>query len=143
MTKILLPVDGSPNALRAARKVVEMASLWKEAPRIVPLYVHLPLPRAGLVSRVVGRSVVRRYYREDGEQAVMATLKVLKKAGYPLMPAFHVGPIAETIVNFARRNKFDLICIGSRGMTATANLLLGSVATKVLHLAEVPVLMIR
>ena len=54
-----------------------------------------------------------------------------------------VGPVAETIVAYAKRHKCDLICLGTRGMTAAANLVMGSVATKVLHLAGVPVIIVR
>jgi nucleotide-binding universal stress UspA family protein len=54
-----------------------------------------------------------------------------------------VGPIAETIVGHAKKLKADLIFVGTRGMTATANALLGSVATKVLHISPVPVLLVK
>ena len=56
---------------------------------------------------------------------------------------FIVCRVAETIVAHAKSGKFDLICIGTRGMTATGNLLLGSVATKVLHLSDTPVITVR
>jgi nucleotide-binding universal stress UspA family protein len=36
-----------------------------------------------------------------------------------------------------------MIYLGTRGMTALPNMLLGSVATKVLHLAQVPVVLIH
>jgi nucleotide-binding universal stress UspA family protein len=68
---------------------------------------------------------------------------VLKDAGFAAGTILAVGPIAETIVAQAKSGKFDLICIGTRGMTATGNLLLGSVATRVLHLADMPVITVR
>jgi nucleotide-binding universal stress UspA family protein len=54
-----------------------------------------------------------------------------------------VGPIAESIVKQAVRTHCDLIMIGTRGMTAAANLLLGSTATRVLHISELPVLLVK
>ena len=50
---------------------------------------------------------------------------------------------ACSIVEYAKRQKCDMICVGTRGMTAAANLVMGSVATKVLHLADVPVIVIK
>ena len=141
--KILLAVDGSPHAVKATRKVLELAARMSEPVQIVPIHVHLPLPRAGAVRRVLGSQVVQRYYREEAEAAVLPSLRLLKKAGYASQPVFKVGPIAETITEYARSGQADLIALGTRGMTATANLLLGSVATKVLHLASVPVLTVR
>lgn len=36
-----------------------------------------------------------------------------------------------------------MIYLGTRGMTALANVVMGSIATRVLHLAEVPVVLVR
>ena len=49
---------------------------------------------------------------------------------------------AETIVDCAQRSGCDMIHMGTRGMTALANMGMGSIATKVLHLAQVPVLLV-
>ena len=54
-----------------------------------------------------------------------------------------VGSIAETIIDQAKRSDSDMICMGTRGMTALASMALGSVATRVLHLAEIPVMLIH
>lgn len=143
MTRILLPVDGSKHALRATRKLIKVAQQWLERPEIVPLYVHLPVPRVGGISAVVSTAALRNYYKEEGEAALAPVERLLEKAGYQVDSHIQVGPIADTIVEYARRGKCDLICIGTRGMTAAANLMMGSVATKVLHLAEVPVIVIK
>jgi len=54
-----------------------------------------------------------------------------------------VGPVAEILVAHAKARRCGMIVIGSRGMGAAGNLLLGSTATKVLHLSGVPVLVAR
>jgi len=143
MTKILLAADGSAHSVRAARKLIKLAAEWKGRPEITAINVHLPLPAMGRVSMVVGKSDIQKYYREESEKAMKPVLKVLKDAGFTAKTLLDIGPIAETIVANAKRGKFDLICIGTRGMTATGNLLLGSVATKVLHLSDVPVITVR
>ncbi len=54
-----------------------------------------------------------------------------------------VGHVAQSIAKLAEEGKFDLVVMGSRGHGDVANLVLGSVTTKVLALCSVPVLLIR
>jgi nucleotide-binding universal stress UspA family protein len=54
-----------------------------------------------------------------------------------------LGDPAAEIVLAARRLKCQSIVMGSRGMGAIRSMLLGSVATKVSHLARVPVTLVR
>lgn len=50
---------------------------------------------------------------------------------------------AATIIDYAKKNDTDLIVISTHGYTGLKKMLLGSVAFKVLHEAQVPVLLIR
>ncbi len=54
-----------------------------------------------------------------------------------------VGDPAEEIVACAVAGRFDLIVMGTHGHTALANLVMGSVATKMLARSKVPVLFMR
>ena len=60
-------------------------------------------------------------------------------AGIAKSRASSWAPIVEKAVNTG----CDLVCIGSRGMTGLGNALLGSTATKVLHLSKLPVLLVK
>ena len=51
--------------------------------------------------------------------------------------------MAETIVKHAKTTGSDLIYIGTRGMTELGKFLLGSTATKVMHISTVPVLLVK
>lgn len=53
------------------------------------------------------------------------------------------GPIARSIVEFAKARQADAIVIGNRGLGDTANALLGSVVHKVANLAECPCIIIK
>jgi nucleotide-binding universal stress UspA family protein len=55
----------------------------------------------------------------------------------------HVGPAPETIVRVARDLGCELICLGTHGRGTLGNALMGSVATKVLHLSAIPVMLAR
>jgi nucleotide-binding universal stress UspA family protein len=84
-----------------------------------------------------------RYYREEGEKMLAAARGLLDAAGITYAPHILVGPIAETIVAHARGSGCHMICMGTRGMTALSNVVMGSTATKVLHLADVPVVLVH
>jgi nucleotide-binding universal stress UspA family protein len=141
--KILLAVDGSTHSLEAAKCLVEHVARYRRKPQVELVYVHLPVPKLPGMGSVVGRSQIRRYYEEEGAQALAAAKKLLDAARIAYAAHVLVGQPAESIVSHAQAARCDLICIGNRGMSAAGNLLLGSVATRVLHIAKVPVLLAR
>ena len=56
--------------------------------------------------------------------------------------ALLVGSPAETIVDYAREHNCDLIVTGTHGRTGLTHMLMGSVAEKVVRLAECPVMVV-
>lgn len=141
--KILLAVDGSKNSLDAVRSLIDHAGWFKAHPEVHLLYVHLPVPKVGLFGAGPSKATLEKYYREEGEAALSKARKLLDKAGVPHKDAILVGPTAETICEQADAKGCDLIFMGTRGLTAAANMILGSVATKVLHSSKVPVLLVK
>jgi nucleotide-binding universal stress UspA family protein len=141
--KILLAVDGSKNSLKAVKCLIEHAGWYRESPTVELVHVHLPVPKLPNMSLAVGANQIRRYYETEGKAALSKARKLLAAAGIKHAPRLFIGPIAETIVRQARIGRCDLIMIGTRGMGAAANLLLGSVANKVMHLSPVPVLLVK
>jgi nucleotide-binding universal stress UspA family protein len=141
--RILLAVDGSESSVRAARKLVDTLDWYKERPAIELLTVHLPIPKFGHMGSVITHEMVERYYREETEAAVTPVAKVLDAAGAPYTTHVVVGPIAPSIVEQAAALGCDLIYMGTRGHGGLANMVLGSTATKVLHLAKSPVVLIH
>jgi nucleotide-binding universal stress UspA family protein len=92
---------------------------------------------------VVGARQLRRYYEEQGAAALSKARKLLAAGGVPYAARILVGEVAETIERQARHARCGAIVIGTRGMTAAANLVLGSIATKVLHAATRPVVLVK
>ena len=78
-----------------------------------------------------------------GKTREIITSKQLDKSAVAHTYHIGVGPVAETIANYAREHGCAQIVMGSRGLSAISNLLVGSVASKVLHLADVPVTLVR
>jgi nucleotide-binding universal stress UspA family protein len=141
--KILLAVDGSKSSLDAANCLIEHADWYREKPAVELVTVHLPVPKLPRMGMVVSKEQVQRYYEEEGAANLAKAKKKLDAAGIACQTRILVGPIAETIVKHAKTSRCDLIFVGTRGMTAAGNMLLGSVATKVLHLSSVPVLLVK
>jgi nucleotide-binding universal stress UspA family protein len=142
--KILLTVDGSESAVRATRKLVESAAAYKEPPQVELVTVHLPVPPIGGFSGVViSHEMIEQHYREEGEKALAPSKQILDEAKIRYTPHILVGDIAQSIVEHADKSRCDMIYMGTRGMGAVSNMLLGSIATKVLHLARVPIVLIR
>jgi len=135
--KILLAVDGSDHSLAAVKCVIEHSGWLREAPRIVLVTVHRPVPRMGRLAAVISRSDVERYYEEEGAKTLAAATRLLEQVGGVFETRTLIGEPAEIIAEHARKNGFDLICIG-----APANWL-GTTANKVVRLSDVPVLLVK
>ena len=141
--KILLAVDGSKHSLKAVKCLIEHAGWYREMPAVELVNVHLPVPRIRGMSAVVGASQVRRYYDREGKAALSKARRLLDKAGIGYFPRILVGPVAETLVRQARLTRCDLVMMGTRGMSAAANLLLGSCAHRVVNISPIPVLLVK
>ena len=140
--KILLAVDGSEISLRAVRSLIDHVQWFADKPTVHLLTVHPPIP-VGLAAQHIGQAALERYYREEGETMLAAARQLLEAALLPHTPHIHVGEPAAIIVRLAGELGCDLICMGSHGHGELQNAILGSVATRVLHLARVPVLLAK
>jgi len=140
--KILIPFDGSDNALRAVGQVLQHLDWYREQPEIHLLNVQLPVA-SGAVKMFISADQLRDYYDEEGEKALNAARDAVKAAGVSFHARVAVGDIAATVAQYARDNGCAMIVMGTRGMSAIGNVLLGSIATKVIHLAAQPVLLVK
>jgi nucleotide-binding universal stress UspA family protein len=138
--RILLAVDGSKASLDAVRNVIDNAAQYREPPAIELVTVHRAVPRVGIK---IGKSQLERYYREEGEQTLAEAKKLLDRAGLPYQAQILVGEPAEMIVKHAGKTGCDLVAVGAKGRGALGDMLLGSTVTKLLHLSDMPVLLVK
>jgi len=141
--KILIAVDGSAHSLDAVRYVIEHAAWYRDKPECELVVVHAPLPHLPRMGMVVSNEQVQHYYQEEGTKALAGAKRLLDVSGLAYREHILVGPVAESIVQQANTLACDMIVLATRGMGAAANMLLGSVATRVLHLAAVPVMLVK
>jgi nucleotide-binding universal stress UspA family protein len=122
--KILLAVDGSDHAKRAARVAADLARAHK----------------AGELRIVVAYDPART---RDAEAILEGTRAGLGKVPADLQSEILEGPVAEAILKVARTRKSDIIVMGSRGLGRLEGALLGSNSQKVVSHAPCPVLVVR
>jgi nucleotide-binding universal stress UspA family protein len=142
MFKVLIPVDGSACSDRAVAQFIEHAAWFRELPEIHLLHVHAPIP-VGRVQQHIGHDTLETYYREESEALLASAEALLNAAGLAFQRHIHVGSAAEIIVKLARELDCDIVFMGTHGRGALPAALLGSVAGKVLHLIDRPVILAK
>ena len=137
----LIPFDGSDHSLRALDLAIQEAKARLDAPRLLLLNVQLPL--SGDITRFIDRNTVNDFHREAGEKILAATKERLESCGLEHSQHSLVGQVAHAIVEFADTKGCSMIVMGAHGHGSVSGLLMGSVATKVLHQTSLPVLLIK
>lgn len=138
MEKILLAVDGSDNSLRATEEAAKIASLLPES-MIELVYVADFSKAKSDVLHTDGKEALELSRRkklfpmEEQLQAKKITHEVVVLHGDP----------GTTIVEYANRNAFDLVVIGSRGLNVLQEMVLGSVSHKVMKRVNCPALIVK
>jgi nucleotide-binding universal stress UspA family protein len=140
--KLLIPVDGSANALRAVGYVVGNVAALKDAPQVLLLNVQWNVA-TGNVKLFINHDTINDYYREQGLAALQSARAALDAAGLPYQYHISVGTPAEAIARYADEQAVDQIVMGRQGQGGLQSLLLGSVVHKVLHLTDRPVLLVK
>ena len=143
MLKFLVAVDGSAPSGRAVDHLIGHLGLLKEASEIHLLNVQHQIPYGSRVTSVVGHDKIAQFHREEGLAALKAAMQKLDAAGIKYHHHIGVGHEADVICQYAKEKGCDYIIMGTRGLGTVSNLVLGSVATKVIHLSAVPVLLVK
>ena len=139
--KVLLAVDGSPYTKKMLAYLTTHDDFIAGTAEFTALTVLPALPPRARAA--VGKEAVDSYYAEESAKILDPVVKFLERQGLKLKTVSKVGQAGETIAKFADTGKFDLLMMGSHGNTAFGNLVMGSVATKVLAGCQVPVLLVR
>jgi nucleotide-binding universal stress UspA family protein len=140
MLKVLVPVDGSENAMRALQQAVR---LLRERGDVEIHVLNVQPPLSGDVTTFVGSATVKDYHREEGEKVLAPAKALLDRERIPYKPHVTVGPAGESIAGFAKKLGCDSIIMGTRGMGGFKGALLGSVSTDAIQHSEVPVTLVK
>jgi nucleotide-binding universal stress UspA family protein len=141
--RVLCPIDFSPRSRPALEYAIRLAELAGAA--IDVLHVVPPPSEARVaVDAYLGRPLPQpsRLALDDARGRLSDAMSSCDRRG--LVPALHVevGEAAATIVRMAHELPADLVVIATRGHRGAAELLLGSVAHRVITTADCPVVVL-
>lgn len=139
---ILLAVDGSEYSTRAVDALLLFSERLRQMPRVQVLYVHLPIP-IGFATKHVAREIVDNYYHEEGLAVVQPVAERLRAAGLDAQVHVRVGSPGETIAHAVKDLDCDAVWMGTHGRGSVTQALLGSVAARVVALANKPVTLVK
>lgn len=138
---ILLAIDGSKYTKRMLAYVAAHDEWLGDRHRYTVLTV-VPFMHARAAA-VTARETIARYYRDEQEAVLKPVRAFFAKQGLAAEFVGETGDAAEQIAAHARKGKHELIVMGSHGRSNLSNLVMGSVATKVLATTKTPVLLVR
>jgi nucleotide-binding universal stress UspA family protein len=127
-------MDGSAAALKALKWAARDATAT-----LLVLNVQLPIRS----SRFVSKSMIADHQRRNADEALDPARALVKRLKGAARIFTAIGDPAAEIVAFANKQRCTGIVMGNRGQHPLAGLLLGSVATKVVHLAKCPVTIVK
>ena len=137
--KILLAVDGSEQALNAAKVAGDLVRSVKASElRIVIAYEPVPayLGEPNLQNAINARM-------NESQDVLHEAETMVGEIPAEIHSELIEGQIADAIINVAETRNCDLIVMGSRGLGRLAGALLGSNSQKVVSQAPCPVLIVR
>ncbi len=143
MKTILVALDGSEHARRALDEALKL--LAANSMHVHLLSVCEPIH----VNEVLFKDTLSdmRHLEDEhmaaGRSIVETAAARLKDASISHDTHVEIGHPAQAIAEFAKKYHCEMIVMGTRGLGAIRTLAVGSVANKVVHLAEVPVLLVK
>jgi nucleotide-binding universal stress UspA family protein len=139
--RVMLAVDGSEPALRAARALASLRE-WLGELDVQIVYVQQPL---GYLETVLPphHDLIEQWSTRAGEQATQAPRELLAAAGIRHHLHLTAGDPSTEVVHLARETRCELLVLGTRGLGAAHHALIGSVALKAAAHAPVPVMLVR
>lgn len=140
MKRILVGIDGSEPSLDALKLAGKLAKandaglelVYVRAPIMLP-----PQPYADVIDRIEKEEL------KAADEILAKAAKVAQSFGVEVRQASPMGAPAETIADLAEAEPVWMVAVGSRGQGAVKRVLLGSVADRVVHLCQKPVLVVR
>jgi nucleotide-binding universal stress UspA family protein len=139
-SKILVPVDGSENSLRALDHAIFLAKTTGAS--LTVIHVIENPPTVYIESQKLLKDLLANY-RAESAKVLDGCRQTAERRGVKLETVIAEGDAAYSITGYAHRKGFDLIIIGSRGLGKFKEMVLGSVSNKVLHHTKCSVLIVK
>ncbi|MBT2669079.1 universal stress protein [Bacillus sp. ISL-4] len=136
--KILLATDGSEHSKRAAEQAISIAKCNEDSSIDVVYVVDNDRSKTEVLNNWNSANL-----NDLRKKRMKFVENKAKEAGVKFQINILNGEPGPTIVNYANKNNFELVIIGSRGLNSLQELMLGSVSHKVAKRANCPVLIVK
>ncbi len=143
--KIVVAVDGSEPSLRAVQAAISLAETAR-APLHAVTVVQTPLPVLPPGNFAPSASIspdLHRDMRTEAGRVLERVAAMARRRGVPAETRVLEGHVPTEIARYAERGGFDLVVVGSRGLSGISRWLLGSVSTALVQRAGKSVLVVR
>jgi nucleotide-binding universal stress UspA family protein len=139
--KILLAADGSKYTTKALAFLVANQSVCGPDGELVVFNVQAAVPPR--VKTMLGAAAVNDYHREEARKVLEPIERFLKRHDLRFRTAWAVGPATAQLLAAAKREKSQLIVMGTHGHGIIGRALMGSVAQRVVTDSPIPVLLVK
>ena len=147
--RILVAVDGSKPSIDASVQAIDIAKRYDA--ELIALYVVSPDIRYNYLEDVITprlpralKDVMMLAMQKGAKQVDKVKQKASEKnVKVKTDVVIGISSVVKEIIEYAEKNKVDMIVIGSRGLSGIKKMLLGSVASGVLIYSHCPVLVTK
>jgi nucleotide-binding universal stress UspA family protein len=140
LSKLLVPVDGSENSLRALDHAIYLAK--KTGANITAMNIIENPPTVYVESQKLLNDLLANF-RAEAANILDKCKQIAEKSDVKIETVIGEGDAASTIVGYAQKGAFDTIIIGRRGIGRFKEMMLGSISNKVLHHAKCTVMIVK
>jgi nucleotide-binding universal stress UspA family protein len=139
--RVLVPVDGSSCSEKAVKTAVHVSARYESELHTIFVISDMVVDNFKRLGKNQAKEVLeslkdegRKYFRDVQDSAKEVNVKVVEgiREGFP----------ADEIVTYAKKNRIDLIVMGTHGRRVGTRPLIGSTADRVIHLAPCPILIV-
>ncbi|MBK6865119.1 MAG: universal stress protein [Ideonella sp.] len=139
--KILIAADGSPYSKRMLAYLAAHDEWLGASHQYTVLTVVMGVPSRA--AAVLDKATLKSYYDEEAEKVLKPIRAFFERQGIRATYLAKVGHAADVIAAQAEAGRYDLLLMGSHGHGNLANLVMGSVAARVMASCKTPLLLVR
>ena len=139
-TKILVPVDGSDNSYKALEAALVLSEKLGSNISVVNVMEQVPITHIESEKLL---SELLEAYKKENQEILSKCSDIADQKGITIKTVLLQGNPAPVILDYSKKENFDLVIMGSRGMGKFKELILGSVSSKIVHHSPCAIMIIR
>ena len=139
-TKILVPVDGLDNSYRALESALVLSEKLGSIISVVNVMEQVPITHIESEKLL---SELLEAYKKENQEILSKCSDIARQKGIAIKTVLLQGNPAPVILDYSKKENFDLVIMGSRGMGKFKELIIGSVSSKIVHHSPCAIMIIR